>query len=256
MGQNDQDKVVSDEELEKSFTDALADLSKAIDDSPGLQKAGGGEKDEMAKADVDVDVDSEEDEDEEDEGEEDEPESREDKKKKSSKKYSKKSEKSEKSLGDLEDELRKSEDDEVAGALDVSPLLQQLVKSIDGRDEHLEHRLDRLETIVKAQARVLEAQGELTKSTHDETRRIAQSPVSTNSVFSLQKSRFEEHDLEELDSTEVKQASSQWLAKGKIDINEAGRIESRANKGTLLKSGDNLDQKVEKLLKSMKKGDE
>ena len=240
MGQNDQNEVVSDEELEKSFTDALSELRKAID-SPELQKAGGkkkkakrGEEDDV---DVDVEVNEDEDEDEEYEGEEDEPESR------------------KKSLGDLEDELKKSEDEEVAGALDVSPLLQELVKSIGNRDEHFEQRLDKLEQIVKAQARVLETQADLTKSTHDETRRIAQSPVGTNSVFSLQKSRFEDHDLSEINPNEVKTASSKWLSKGKIDINEAGRIEFRANKGTLLKSGDHLDQKVEKLLKSMK-GDE
>lgn len=245
MGQNDQNAVVSEEELEKSFTDALAELSKAIDDSPELQKAGGeklsksGHKKKMAKADDEEDDEEAEgdEEDEEDEGEEDEPESR------------------EKSLDDLEDELRKSEDADVAGALDVSPLLQQLVKSIGGRDEHFEQRLDRLERIAKAQARVLETQADLAKSTHDETRRIAQTPVGTNSVFSLQKSRFDEHDLKDIDTNEVKIASTQWLAKGKIDINEAGRIEFRANKGTLLKSGDQLDQKVEKLLKSMK-GDE
>jgi len=241
MGKNDQ---VSEEELEKSFTDALAELSKAVDDSPELQKAKGdkmskgGNKKRMAKGD-DEEYEEEEgdEEEEEDEGEEDEPEAR------------------QKSLEDLEDELRKSEDEDVAGALDVSPLLQQLVKSISGRDEHLEGRLDRLERIVKAQARVLESQADLAKSTHDETRRIAQTPVGTNSVFSLQKSRFDERDLSNVGGNEVKLASSKWLSKGKIDINEAGRIEFRANKGTLFKSGDQLDQKVEKLLKS-EKGDE
>jgi hypothetical protein len=244
MGQNDQNPVVSEEELEKSFTDALAELSKAIEDRPGLQKAGGDElskggKKKVAKADDEEydDEDEGDEKDEEDEGEEDEPEDR------------------QKSLEDLEDELRKSEDEDVAGALDVSPLLQQLVKSIGGRDEYFEERLDRLERIVKAQARVLEAQASLAKSTHEETRRIAQTPVGTNSVFSLQKSRFDERDLSNVDGNEVKLASTKWLSKGKIDINEAGRIEFRANKGTLFKSGDQLDQKVEKLLKS-EKGDE
>lgn len=233
--QNDQ-KVVSDEELEKSFTDALAELNKAIDDSPELQKAGGKKK----KAKEDYDEEEYDEEEDEDEGEEDEPASRKD---------------SKKSLESLEDELRKSEDEEVSGALDVSPLLHELVKSIGGRDEHFDNRLDKLERIVKAQAKVLETQADLAKSTHDETQRIAQSPVGTNSVFSLQKSRFSDHDLSDIDSNEVKIASTKWLSKGQIDINEAGRIEFRANKGTLLKSGDHLDQKVEKLLKSTK-GDE
>lgn len=57
-------------------------------------------------------------------------------------------------------------------------------------------------------------------------------------------------DQKEYGREEILEKSRDWLQQGHIDVNEATMIESRLNKGGLMKANDKLDRKVTQLLKN------
>lgn len=63
----------------------------------------------------------------------------------------------------------------------------------------------------------------------------------------IAKSRFGKEGRE-YSPVEVLQKSREWLRKGKINLLEAGQIETRVNKNLLGKVGDAFDSKVEAML--------
>lgn len=230
------EEVTSD--LEKSFNETLEEFRKSYgeveepaEDEQGqegsegdLEKAG---KSDSKKADMDYDDDAEGGEGEEEEDEED----------------------VKKSIEDILEE-----DVEAEAAMDVEPFLRQLAKAIETRISGLEKAFDvhlsGVETMLKSQGKAMYLQMELQKSQSDKVEKIAQEDRAVGALHRFEKARFETGgEPLEIQGTEVLSKSLEWLQGGKIDHLEAGLIESRVNKGQLGKVGDDLDHKVEKLVK-------
>ncbi len=235
---------LTEDVLEKSFNDALAGLDKALgistEDSKKadeLQKAR-----ELIKAEEEAKKpakDEEEDEPEEEDEDDEDDEGEEEGMKKS-----------------IEDML--AEDPEAEASMDVAPFLNSFVKSFDvalsGLRKEFMSQLTEQGTLIKSQALLLKAQAELSKSTKEYVKKIGEEPIQTTSVRMLQKSRFETEGTEavELSGVEILQKSTEWLADKKIDLMQAGMIESRVNKGSIGKVNDALDQTVNELLREAK----
>lgn len=222
MGVSENEVLLDDELIEKDFNDALDDLQKSLNpDSEELKKAGKKPpraEDEPAEADEEESEDEDEDEDEED--------------------Y-------EKSVSDIV-----SEDPEAAAAMEVSQFLGQLVKAIDESVTQVFDRVRKVEKMVKSQGNMLAQTAKLEKSTSDMLKKIGGQPVQSKSVKRLEKSRFEGEDgTKEFDNATVLIKSRDWVKTRKIDLNEAGMIESRINKGRLGRVNDRLDQKVAALMR-------
>lgn len=152
----------------------------------------------------------------------------------------------------MEDEL--SSDDEAEAAMDVEPFLRGLVKSFDERINALSKSVNKkfaeVEQLQKSMAQMVSKQAELQKSVYDEVDRIGQQPVPSGSITRMAKSRFGEgEESQEVDGQTVLMKSQQWVREGKLDLTEASMVEGRVNKGSLGKSGDKLDNKVQQLLK-------
>lgn len=218
MGTN-QDDVLLEDNLEDGFNDALADLRKSLnlDEEKPLRKA--------------EDSDEEEEPEEDEETEEDEDE-----------------ESYQKSISDI-----LAEDPEAAAAMDVEPFLAQLAKAIDESigelNKSFSKKISRVEKLAKSQANVVLQSAELQKSMRDMVEQIGGQPLPTSSVRRLNKSRFNGGDDPQYNSRDVLTKSREWLRGGKIDLTEAGMIESRLNKGLLGRQKDALDQKVTALMK-------
>lgn len=153
----------------------------------------------------------------------------------------------------MEDEI--SQDEEAEAAMDVEPFLRGLVKSFDEKINELSKSVNKkfgeVEDLQKSMAQLVSKQAELQKSLYDEVDKIGQQPVPSSSVTRMAKSRFGEgEEAQEVDGPTVLRKSQQWLQDGSIDLTEASMIESRVNHGSLGKSGDSLDNKVQQMLKS------
>jgi len=240
MGKKDKDtqeEILEDADLEKSFNDSLEELKKAIGDEEegqaeeSLEKAAKGKKKPPKKSDSSPEGEPEDEDEVEDEEEEE--------------GFKEKVKKS------IEDRLE--EDPEAEAAMDVEPFLRSLVKSFDEaiqdiRDEMGENFAE-LSGVMKSQGKLLVAQAKLQKSVQDRVEKIANTPLPSSSVRALQKSRFESGEKEvELSGVEILEKSRSWVRENKIDLVEAGIIESRVNKGTLGKIGDATDTKVKNIL--------
>jgi len=155
----------------------------------------------------------------------------------------------------IEDTLR--EEPEAAAAMDVEPFLLQLAKAIDEGISQLEKavgiRVGKVEKLVKSIGVATMASAELQKSTREIVKQIGGTPLPSGSVKRLQKARFDGTDgnPQEFDTRLVLQKSQDWVKQGKIDLLEAGTIESRINKGSLGRSNDRLDQKVAALMREV-----
>lgn len=239
---------LTEDVLEKSFNDALTGLDKALGISTeGVSKEKPTEEElqkarELLKAEEEVKKPTKKDdgEDEEDEDEEEE-EGEEEGMKKS-----------------IEDMLE--EDPEAEASMDVAPFLKSMVQSFDKvlnvMKKDILKEVSSQNVLIKSQALLLKAQAELSKSTKEYVKKIGETPIKTTSVRSLQKSRFESSvegvEPIEIVGTEILQKSSEWLNAEKIDLVQAGMIESRVNKGTIGKVGDALDKTVNTLLREAK----
>lgn len=243
------EEVLDIKAQEKSFNEQLALLRKAIgessdeedsedseeesDDTQDLKKAGSDSKAKAAKA-----QDFDEDEEDEEEAEEEEDEEEEEKK-----------------IGkSIEEQL--SEDLEAEASMDVEPFLRELVKSIDKRmddmQKSMKKKLGDIEVLAKAQAGTLLAQASLQKAQAQTVDKIAKQDQKIGGLRRLNKARFEAADGAEpveANGPVVLAKSMDWLKEKKIDLLEAGMIETRVNKGILGQRNDALDHKVAKLLK-------
>jgi len=236
------EEVLDIKAQEESFNETLVALRKAIgeskdeedseetDDTKDLKKAGS--KSKAAKAKNDDDDDEAEDEEEAEEEEE---------------------EDKEKIGKSIEDQL--AEDPEAEASMDVEPFLRELVKAIDVRIDEMQKsvrmKLDGIEVLAKAQASTLIAQADLQKAQAQTVDRIAKEDRKIGSLRRLNKARFEVVGEEpvEMDGPSVLVKSVDWVREKKIDLLEAGMIETRVNKGVLGRQNDALDHKVMKLLK-------
>lgn len=218
--------IVTEEDLEKGFDEAMAFLKSQIEEfTPQpvekLSKAKGEDEEEGDEE------DNEEDEDDED---------------------------IEKSLEEM---LSGSDNEDVAGAMDVEPFLREMVKSFDKKLGQMNNQINALAVFTKSMAKANMAAQELLKSKLEGDKdiratvhKIADTPVPSGSVRALSKSKFDDGEKEAVvTGVDVLSKSTSWLSNGKINALEAGKIEYRINHGSLFKSGDRLDQKVEELLK-------
>jgi len=234
MGTKEEVLLKDNLDIEKGFNDAIDDLRKSLgqETEPG---EGDDKKENLDKAgkvppqfDKKKNEDAKPEEDEEEEEEENEDE----------KSYRK----------SIEETLK--EEPQAAAAMDVEPFLLQLAKAIDEGIEQLEKavsaRVGKVEKLVKSIGSATLATAELQKSTRDMVKQIGEQPVASGSLRQLQKARFDENT--EVDTRVVLAKSREWVRDGKIDLNEAGNIEGRINKGLLGKVRDALDQKVAALM--------
>jgi len=223
MSEAIQEVLLDDELIEKDFNDALTDLQKSLesDSEESLRKA----KDDDEPKGKSKDAEDE------DESEEEEEEDMD---------Y-------EKSISEI-----LAEDPNAAAAIDVEPFLRQLTKAMDETimqlSKSMQAKFNRVEKMVKSQGEVLLMTAKLEKSTADMIRQIGGTPVRSQSVKVLNKSRFEGGKVE-YDNMTVLQKSREWVRAGKIDLTEAGMIEGRINKNQLGNRNDRVDQKVEALMK-------
>lgn len=157
-----------------------------------------------------------------------------------------------KSLSDL-----MSEDESSDAAMDVAPFLRQLVKSINTKFEQVSSvvagvakEVESVQQLQKSLAEFSAQSAELQKSLFTYVEEIGSNPVPSTSVQALKKSiRFGEEDKSrEVTPAQILAKSVTWRRNDLITSVEAGKIESRVNKGLLMKSGDALDKKVEQLL--------
>ena len=225
-------------DIEKGFNDAIDDLRKSLG-----QDAEPGEKDEKGENQKNLDkagkvppqFDKEKNKDTEPEKDEEEEEEEEKEKERSYRKS-------------IEETLK--EEPQAAAAMDVEPFLLQLAKAIDEGIEQLEKavsaRVGVVEKLVKSIGSATLATAELQKSTRDMVKQIGEQPIPSGSMKALRKARFDENT--EVDTRDVLAKSREWVKDGKIDLNEAGNIEGRINKGLLGKVHDALDQKVAALM--------
>lgn len=226
MGVAEQEVLLDDDLIERDFNEALNDLQKSLKSTGSLSKAKRSkskdyDEEDDAETEVDVDVEVEEEDEEEDDDD------------------------MEKSLSDII-----SEDPEAAAAIEISDFLGQLVKAIDESVAQMGNRVRNVEKLVKSQARMAEQTAILQKSTRDMVKQIGGQPVASNSVKRLEKSRFETPEGEkDFDNNAVLIKSRDWVRTGKLDLNEAGMIEGRINKGRLGRVNDRLDQKVAALMR-------
>lgn len=237
MGEAVQDTILDDDFIEQDFNDSLEDLQKSLKSETDEQVRKTKEEDEEYKRPL---------------------------KKKRREKEPEGMMDEEDSEEDEDAEYEKSiseylqEDPEAAVSMDVEPFLRQLAKSIDESNtatiRYLEHRLDAVEAMVKSQGQVLLHTAKLEKSTSDMIRKIGGQPVQSNSQKILRKSRFEGTDGSEMevDNREILQKSIGWVRSGKLNIQEAGKLEGRINKGILGKVKDGLYTKVSNLMKEGK----
>jgi hypothetical protein len=224
-----QEEILDDADLEKSFNESLEDLKKSLGDEEeqeeeDLEKA---KKNPPKKSDAEPEDEEEAEEEEEEEG------------------YEEKVKKS------IEDQL--GEDPEAEAAMDVEPFLRSLVKSIDEAIQNVRKeiigKIAEAECLLKSQGKLLVAQAKLQKSVQEKVDKVANTPIPSNSLRALQKSRFEAGEKNiELSGVEILEKSRNWIREGKIDLVEAGIIESRVNKGTIGKVDDVTDKKVKNLL--------
>jgi len=238
MGTEEKVLLEDNPDIEKGFNDAIDDLRKSLgqgtepgekgdkkgDDQKNLEKAG--KVPSQFDKGKNKDTEPEEDEEEEEEDEEEEA------------SYRK----------SIEETLK--EEPQAAAAMDVEPFLLQLAKAIDEGIEQLEKavsaRVGKVEKLVKSIGSATLATAELQKSTRDMVKQIGEQPMPTGSLKVLRKARFDENT--EVDTRDVLAKSREWVKDGKIDLNEAGNIEGRINKGLLGKVHDALGQKVAALM--------
>ncbi len=228
-------------DIEKGFNDAIDDLRKSLG-----QDAESGKKDEKDEGQKNLDkagkvppqFDKEKNKDTEPEKDEEEEEERRKREEEKENSYRK----------SIEETLK--EEPQAAAAMDVEPFLLGLAQAIDEGIEHLEKtvsaRVGEVEELVKSIGNATLATAELQKSTRDMVKQIGEQPIPTGSMKALRKARFDENT--EVDTRDVLAKSREWVKNGKIDLNEAGNIEGRINKGLLGKVHDALDQKVAALM--------
>lgn len=238
MGDKTTEEVLDIKAQEESFNEQLLLLRKAIEESKDDEDSKETDdatqdliKAKAAKAKKEADEAEDEEEAEEDEKDEDE----------------------EKIGKSIEDQL--AEDPEAEASMDVEPFLRQLVKAIDNRIDEMQKsvrtKLDSIEVLAKAQAGTLLAQADLQKAQANTVDRIAKQDQKVGGIRRLNKARFEVVGGEpvEMDGPTVLMKSMSWVQEKKIDLLEAGMIETRVNKGILGRQNDALDHKVMKLLK-------
>lgn len=238
------EEVLEDEDLEKSFNEAVEEWDK------------------LNKSDSDPDPDPEPEPDDSDEGDADKGLEKAAKKKKfPPKKKEVDREPEDEDEEEDEEGVKKSIEDQLEGdaeaeaAMDVEPWLREFAKSIDKAFKTLtqvhKSRIEKLEKLVKAQGNMLKAQVQLQKSNSDMLEKIGKTEIPSGSIMSLQKARFENKDADptEIDGADLLNKGQEWLLKGHIDILESTKLVNRVNKGLVGKYGDALDQKVKKLLK-------
>ena len=226
MSGTNQEVLLDDELIENDLNDAIADLQKSLesDSTENLQKATDGDE-KPAKKPTKKDDEEEEESEEEEEME-----------------Y-------EKSISEI-----LAEDPDASAAIDVEPFLRQLSKAIDETIDNLysavNQRLGKVEQMVKSQSAVLLQTAKLEKSTADMVAKIGGQTVPSGSMKVLSKSRFEADNKEgvEFDNLTVLAKSRDWVQKKLINLNDAGKIELRINKGILGKVNDGLDARVRDLM--------
>lgn len=242
QGTETQEGQVSEEELEKSFNAAMENLKKSNQSSGSLQKSKNTSdpstdtKAPMDDAGEEDDDDSDDDDDDGDYG--------------STKKSKGEARKS------VQDRLIGDDDPQVSNAMDVEPFLRKLVKSIDDRISEemgtIRKSMGHTMEMLKAQGQMLEVSANLQKSSHDTVNAIAKEPQNVKGRIQKSGDRFQdqEGDTPNVDPWVVLQKSSQWVKDNKLNIEDAGRLEYRVNKGLLFKNGDKFDQNIESLLKA------
>ena len=226
------------EDLTKAFDEQLEEFKKAYGGSEEiegseaqLEKAKGGKKAKLNAPDFEENEDDEAEEEEEVDDEE--------------AKGVKKS---------IDDFL--AEDPEAEAAMDVSPFLAQLAKAIkaieervDGLQKSISDKMVGVETMLKAQGKATYLQMELQKSQRTTVESIAKEDREVSGMMRMRKSRFDGEEAVNIDGPTVLEKSRQWITEKKIDILEAGLIEQRVNHGNLGTYKDDLDNKVERLIK-------
>lgn len=148
-----------------------------------------------------------------------------------------------------------SEDEDAEDSMDAVPFLKHMVKSLSKvlnrqseliEDQH--ERIDELEGLVKSHARFSLETSKQTEQLQKSFNDYLEGPVHSKSAKILSKGRFKAGESSEMSGAQVLAKSHEWVVKSKIDVNTAGRIEHRVNKGTLFQQGDELDQQVQKLI--------
>ncbi|KKK96903.1 hypothetical protein LCGC14_2658100, partial [marine sediment metagenome] len=149
-----------------------------------------------------------------------------------------------------------AEDPEAEAAMDVSPFLAQLTKAVkaieervDGLQKSISDKMVGVETMLKAQGKATYLQMELQKSQRTTVELIAKEDREVGGMLRMRKSRFDGEGSVNIDGPTVLEKSREWVAEKKIDILEAGLIEQRVNKNSLGTYKDDLDSKVERLIK-------
>ena len=149
-----------------------------------------------------------------------------------------------------------AEDPEAEAAMDVSPFLAQLTKAVkaieervDGLQKSISDKMVGVETMLKAQGKATYLQMELQKSQRTTVELIAKEDREVGGMLRMRKSRFDGEGAVNIDGPTVLEKSREWVAEKKIDILEAGLIEQRVNKNSLGTYKDDLDSKVERLIK-------
>lgn len=214
-------QVVSLDELEKSWNDSRANVLELLGEE--VQKS-------------------------ESESEDDDTEDLEKAKKKGKDKDMDYDEEDEHDDDDDEDEMKSFQDDmesdtESAQAMDVEPFLKQLVKSLSNHFKSVRKdigqvsgRIETVEGLQKATAKMFAAYGELQKATAETVEKIGNESVRSSSVLRKSGDRFKTVDGG--DKAELDMTKDQILTKalrlrelGKLEVRDVTKIENRLNKG-------------------------
>ncbi len=231
-------QVASLDELEKSWNDSRANVLELLgeevqkseskdDDTEDLEKAKKKGKDE------DMDYDEEDEDDDDDDKEE---------------------------MKSFQDDMES--DLESAQAMDVEPFLRQLVKSMSSHFKSVQKsiskvtgRMDTVEGLQKATAKMFAAYGELQKATAETVEKIGNQSVKSSSVLRKSGDRFEtvgDGDKSELDMTheQILTKALRLRELGKLSVRDVTKIENRLNKSI------GLPEDIVKVLKTTIKEDE
>ena len=147
------------------------------------------------------------------------------------------------------------EDQEAEAAMDVEPFLKALVKGIDkrinGLEKIIQEKMDNIETLTKAQGSMLLSQATLQKALVENTEKIGNQQIPSQSVKGQIGERFKKSkDAGEIDYSKIN--TTELLKAGKIDLNTATVIDNRMNRGTIGLSGDNIDNLCKALVQEEK----
>lgn len=168
---------------------------------------------------------------------------------------------------DDEEEMKSFQDDmesdiESDQAMDVEPFLKQLVKATSDHFKDMQKalkkiagRIETMEDLQKASAKMFAAYGELQKATAETVEKIGQQPIKSSSVLRKSGDRYE--NTGDAEKSELKLSRDEILTKalklreqGKLSVRDVTKIENRLNKSM------ELPENIVKILNTTIKEDE